>query len=227
MIHSHPYQYILFDLDGTLTDPKEGITKCVQYALKKFGIEEPDLDKLEPFIGPPLLDSLHDFYGFDEEKGKQAIVYYRERFSSVGLFENAIYPGMDKLLERLHKEGRVLAVASSKPTVYVRQILEHFHILAYFDVVVGSELDGTRSKKEEVVKEALKQLFGESDMRSKTVMVGDRRFDIEGAKAFHIASIGVEYGYALPGELEEAGADMIAASVEELGRILLEETEKE
>lgn len=227
------YRYILFDLDGTLTDPKVGITKCVQYALSKFGIEEPDLDKLEPFIGPPLLDSLHEFYGFDEEKGKQAVVYYRERFQTVGLYENEVYPGISGLLDKLRKAGRRLAVASSKPTVYVERILEHFHILEYFDVIVGSELDGTRCKKEEVVEEALRQLFkaygkaGDAkkivpgDMRGQTVMVGDRRFDIEGAKAFGIVSVGVDYGYARPGELREAGADMVAESVEKLGELLL------
>ncbi len=223
------YRYLLFDLDGTLTDPKIGITKCVQYALSKFRIKEPDLDKLTPFIGPPLLDSFHEFYGFDEEKGIQAIAYYRERFQSVGLFENEVYPGIPQLLARLKGEGRRLAVASSKPTVYVHRILEHFQLESYFDVVVGSELNGTRSRKEEVVEEALKQLFekqaagesvSEDRRRAQTAMIGDRKFDVEGARAFHIASIGVTYGYALPGELERAGADKIAGSVEELGAII-------
>lgn len=223
------YRYLLFDLDGTLTDPKIGITKCVQYALNKFGIKEPDLDKLTPFIGPPLLDSFHEFYGFDEEKGMQAIAYYRERFHDVGLFENEVYPGIPELLARLKGEGRCLAVASSKPTVYIHRILEHFQLEGYFDVVVGSELNGTRSRKEEVVEEALKQLFekqtaGESvsddRRRAQTAMIGDRKFDVEGARAFHIASIGVTYGYALPGELEQAGADKIAGTVEELGAII-------
>lgn len=150
------YQYILFDLDGTLTDPKPGITACVQYALHKMGIEEPDLDKLEPFIGPPLLDSFHEFYGFNEEQGRQATVYYRERFTDTGLFENEVYPGIPQLLENLKAAGKKLAVASSKPGVFVERILEHFGLNAYFDVVVGSGLDGTRTKKEEVVGEALK-----------------------------------------------------------------------
>lgn len=223
------YQYILFDLDGTLTDPKPGITGCVQYALHKFGIEEPDLDKLEPFIGPPLLDSFQEFYGFDEEKGLQAIAYYRERFSTVGLFENEIYPGIAQMLARLQKAGSRLAVASSKPTVFVTRILEHFGILSYFDVIVGSELDGTRGRKEEVVEEALRQLLcdgsGEEEARGKSrhdiVMVGDRKYDITGAKAHHIASIGVAYGYAAAGELEAAGADVIVETVEELERVLL------
>lgn len=228
------YEYILFDLDGTLTDPKPGITACVQYALHKMGIEEPDLDKLEPFIGPPLLDSFHEFYGFDEEQGQQAIAFYRERFSVTGLFENEVYPGMEQLLKELKAAGRKLAVASSKPGVFVERILEHFGLCAYFDVVVGSELDGTRGKKEEVVEEALwlllpEELFHEiMEIRGErlerkydtVVMVGDRRFDIQSAKEFHIASIGVNYGYAAPGELSFAGADVIVETVEELGGVL-------
>lgn len=216
------YNYILFDLDGTLTDPKLGITSCVQYALGKFGIKEPDRDKLEPFIGPPLTDSFRDFYGFDDEKAKQAVGYYRERFSTIGLFENEIYPGIPQMLEKLQKAGRHLAVASSKPTVFVTQILEHFGILTYFEVVVGSELDGTRVKKEEVVEEALRQLLqgDTAEKRRDIAMVGDRKYDIEGAKAYHIASIGVTYGYAADGELDEAGADVIVGTVEELGRVL-------
>ncbi len=213
------YQYILFDLDGTLTDPKIGITSCVQYALHKLGIEEPDLDELEPFIGPPLTDSFREFYGFDDETVQQAVIYYRERFSTVGLFENDIYPGIAQMLERLKQAGRRLAVASSKPTVFVKQILEHFEILSYFDVVVGSELDGTRVKKEEVVEEALRQLLCDGNGHD-IVMVGDRKFDVEGAKAYGIDSIGVAYGYAACGELEEAGADVIVETVEELEKAL-------
>lgn len=213
------YQYILFDLDGTLTDPKIGITSCVQYALHKLGIEEPDLDELEPFIGPPLTDSFREFYGFDDETVQQAVIYYRERFSTVGLFENDIYPGIAQMLERLKQAERRLAVASSKPTVFVKQILEHFEILSYFDVIVGSELDGTRAKKEEVVEEALRQLLCDGNGHD-IVMVGDRKFDVEGAKAYGIDSIGVAYGYAACGELEEAGADVIVETVEELEKAL-------
>lgn len=215
------YQYILFDLDGTLTDPKLGITSCVQHALRKFGIEEPDRDMLELFIGPPLSNSFREFYGFDEEKIQQAIAYYRERFSTIGLFENEIYPGIPQMLKELQESGRHLAVASSKPTVFVTQILEHFGIHAYFEVIVGSELDGTRVKKEEVVEEALRQLLHGTEQRRDVVMVGDRKFDIEGAKAYHIDSVGVAYGYAAQGELEAAGADVIVETVEELGKVLI------
>ena len=152
------FQYILFDLDGTLTDPKVGITKSVQYALQALGIEEPDLDKLEPFIGPPLKDSFMEFYGFNHEQTEIAVEKYRERFVVTGIFENEIYAGIAQMLANLHCAGKKLAIASSKPTVLVERILEHFAIQAYFDVVVGSEMDGTRSRKEEVVEEALRRL---------------------------------------------------------------------
>ena len=178
------YQYILFDLDGTLTDPKIGITTCVQYALHKMGIEEPDPDRLEPFIGPPLTDSFREFYGMNEEEAVRAVEYYRERFSTVGLFENEVYSGIPELLARLKKDGRKLAIASSKPTVYVKKILEYFSIYEYFDIIVGSELDGTRCRKEEVVEEALEQLSADDKFKKRdAVMIGDRKFDIEGAKA--------------------------------------------
>lgn len=218
------YQYILFDLDGTLTDPKIGITTCVQYALHKMGIEEPDPDRLEPFIGPPLIDSFREFYGMNEEEAVRAVEYYRERFSTVGLFENEVYSGIPELLARLKKDGRKLAIASSKPTVYVKKILEYFSIYEYFDIIVGSELDGTRCRKEEVVEEALEQLSADDKFRKRdAVMIGDRKFDIEGAKAHQIPSIGVNYGYAADNELVEAGADCVVRNVKELSEVLLKD----
>ena len=218
------YQYILFDLDGTLTDPKIGITTCVQYALHKMGIEESDPDRLEPFIGPPLTDSFREFYGMNEEEAVRAVEYYRERFSTVGLFENEVYSGIPELLARLKKDGRKLAIASSKPTVYVKKILEYFSIYEYFDIIVGSELDGTRCRKEEVVEEALEQLSADDKFRKRdAVMIGDRKFDIEGAKAHQIPSIGVNYGYAADNELVEAGADCVVRNVKELSEVLLKD----
>lgn len=218
-------KYILFDLDGTLTDPKIGITTCVQYALAHYGIEEPNLDKLEPFIGPPLTDSFEKFYGFDKEKAKEAVEKYRERFSTVGLFENEIYPGVKSMLRKLHNSGMRLAVASSKPQVFVEKILDHFKIRKYFDVVVGSELDGRRVNKDEVVEEALRQLFGHNPVEySKVYMIGDRCFDVEGARAVGVESIGVTYGYGGLEELKEAHADYIVQSVPELADLLYRET---
>ena len=222
------YQYILFDLDGTLTDPKLGITGCVQYALRKLGMEAPDADALEPFIGPPLMDSFREFCGLDEEKGAQAVAYYRERYAVDGLFENEAYPGIVQMLIRLQQAGCHLAVASSKPEVFVKKILEHFGMLSCFEVVVGSGLDGSRVRKEEVLEEALRQLLEERVPAKETsayaedvVMVGDRKFDIQGAKAYGIASVGVAYGYAAEGELEEAGADRIVKTVQELEEALI------
>lgn len=210
-------EYLLFDLDGTLTDPKVGICTCVQYALQAFGIEEPDIDKLEPFIGPPLKDSFREFYHMDDMQAEAAVAKYRERFQDVGLFENEIYEGVPKMLKDLYEKGLHLAVASSKPTVFVERILEHFGIRKYFQVVVGSELDGRRVNKDEVVREALRQLFGEKPVqRDKVYMIGDRRFDVEGAKALGVDSVGVTYGYGGMEELKEAKADYIVQSVEEL-----------
>lgn len=219
--------YLLFDLDGTLTDPKVGICTCVQYALASFGIEEPDLDKLEPFIGPPLKESFMEFYNMSEEQAQAAVAKYRERFSDVGLFENEMYAGIPKLLQNLCSKGMYLAVASSKPTVFVERILEHFGIRKYFKVVVGSELDGRRVDKAEVVAEALKQLFdgGEVD-KSQVYMIGDRKFDVEGARALGIESVGVTYGYGDMEELRAAKADYIVRSVDELQRFLLRGTEE-
>lgn len=218
--------YLLFDLDGTLTDPKEGICTCVQYALASFGIEEPDIDKLTPFIGPPLKDSFMQFYDMDEQQAESAVAKYRERFQDQGIFENRLYEGIPKMLETLNSKGMFLAVASSKPTVFVERILEHFEIKKYFKVIVGSELDGTRTKKEEVVDEALCQLFGDKPVeKEKVYMIGDRRFDVEGARAIGVDSVGVTYGYGDMEELREAKADYIVRSVEELQRFLLRGTE--
>ncbi len=219
------FQYCLFDLDGTLTDPKEGITKSVQHALKYFGIEEPDLDRLEPFIGPPLKDSFMEFYGLSEEQALKAVEVYRERFAPVGVLENEIIPGTGQMLAHAREKGIHLAVASSKPLVFVRQILRHFQIEEYFEVVVGSELDGTRGSKEEVVEEALRQLgileMDPADKKSLCAMIGDRKFDIQGAIAHGLTGIGVSFGYAGEGELSVAGADMVADTMEQLERILL------
>lgn len=218
------FEYILFDLDGTLTDPKLGITSSVQYALRALGIEEPSLDRLEPFIGPPLADSFREFYGLEGERLATAIDKYRERFATQGIFENEIYPGIPQMLADLKAKGKKLAIASSKPTLFVEQILEHFEIGKYFDHVVGSNMDGTRGTKEEVVEETLRQMLTvemtPGQKRDAVAMVGDRKFDIEGARAHGITSVGVLFGYAPEGELEEAGADYIVNSVRSLQVLL-------
>lgn len=212
------WQHILFDLDGTLTDPTIGITKSVRHALSSFGIHAESLDELECFIGPPLSDSFARFYGFEHEKTVEAIEKYREYFSVTGIFENAIYPGVTDMLESLRKSKRDIILATSKPTVFAKKILEHFHIAEYFSFVAGSELDGTRVKKAEVIAYALENV-GIKDI-SACVMVGDREHDIIGAKAMGMDSIGVLYGYGDRAELEKAGADKIAATVGELKALL-------
>ncbi|MBD5530891.1 MAG: HAD family hydrolase [Lachnospiraceae bacterium] len=212
---------LLFDLDGTLTDPKEGICRSVQYALHAFGIEEPDIDKLEPFIGPPLMDSFMEFYGMSKERAAEAIDKYRERFSVTGWSENIVYEGVPHMLKSLRDAGYVLAVASSKPTVFVERILAHFGLRDAFSVVVGSELDGRRTSKDEVIGEALRQLFSEQGDED-LLMIGDRKFDVEGAHALGIRCVGVTYGYAQPGELTEAQADFLADSPDKLLELLLE-----
>ena len=227
------HKYLLFDLDGTLTDPKEGITKSVQYALQFFGIEEPDLEKLTPFIGPPLKGSFMEFYGFSEEQAEKAVEKYREWFTPKGIFQNKVYEGIPQMLGTLRENGKVLAVASSKPQEFVEKILEHFSIRKYFSVVVGSCMDGTRVEKEEVIEEALRQLEAAAEDEkaaaalqdfavSGTVMIGDRKFDIEGGKAHGLVTVGVSFGYAGEGELEGAGADYIVGTAEELEQVLMQ-----
>ncbi len=212
------FDILLFDLDGTLTDPKEGITKCAQHGLKACGITVDNLDDLERFIGPPLIDSFTEFYGLSEEKAQFAVKKYRERFADTGIFENRLFDGVHGLLKRLKSGGKTIALATSKPEAFAKRILEHFDIGGYFDVVCGSEFDGTRVKKAEVIKEAVKRL-GNPDAK-RIVMIGDREHDILGAKECGIKSIGLKLGYARPGELECAGADFIADDFGELEILL-------
>lgn len=214
------YTYVFFDLDGTLTDPKEGITKSVAYALKHFGIEV-DPNELTHFIGPPLTGSFEAYYGFSHEQAIQAVKFYRERFGTIGLFENKVYPGIEALLKLLKAQSRKLAVATSKPYVFSIRILEKYGLAQYFDWVVGSELDGTRDKKCEVIEEVLGQAGITKQELSQCLMVGDRKHDIEGAKLCQITSLGVQYGYSEAGELEKAGADIIVQNIEELQAFFL------
>ena len=216
------YKYILFDLDGTISDPKVGICTSVQTALKKFGINVPDINTLTPFIGPPLRDSFRDFYHIKPEDMEDCIAAYRARFSTVGLFENDLYDGIPELLKTLKENGRKLALASSKPRVFVEKILNHFGISEYFDVIMGSELDGTRENKSEIIAECLRLLgIDPSGDLSKVVMVGDRKYDVEAAVAAGLPNIAVSYGYGSKEELTKAGAEVIAGTVKELENILL------
>ena len=202
------YRYLLFDLDGTLTDPAEGITKSVRFALLHFGIDVP-AEELRAFIGPPLLEQFMEYAHFTGEQAEEAIVWYRKRFADIGIFENRVLDGVPEMLDTLKNAGYTLCVASSKPTVYVERILEKFDLRNYFSVVVGSELDGRRTKKKDVIEEVLSQLSYTGD-RTDVLMIGDREHDILGAKACGIPSMGVRFGFAEEGELEKAGADHIA-----------------
>lgn len=212
------YQTILFDLDGTLTDPGIGITNSVQYALRKYGIQTDDRAKLYKFIGPPLIESFMCFYGFPEEKAKEAVSVYREYYSEKGIFENQVYEGIDILLKELQQSGHRLCVATSKPEFYAKQILAHFDLEKYFTFVAGSTMDETRTKKSEVIRYALDSCSLEAD--DSVIMVGDREHDIFGAKEIGIASIGVLFGYGTRAELEQAGATHIAERVEDIGTII-------
>ena len=212
-------KYILFDLDGTVTDPMIGITKSVQYALNKFDIEVEDLNELCKFIEPPLKDSFMNFYNFTEEDALNAITYYREYFSTKGLYENTVYENFEDMLISLKEKNKSLIIATSKPTVFAEKILEHFNLKKYFDFIAGSNLDNTRTKKADVISYALEQQ-GITEV-SEIIMIGDREHDVIGAKALNIESIGVLHGYGSYDELSNSGANYIVKDVKELHSLLL------
>ena len=209
------YKTILFDFDGTVFDTGEGILKSVQYAAEAFGYHEPELEALRCFVGPPLVESFMRRYGVDEATGRAMTAKYRERYSKEGLNECSVYPGVPELVERLKKSGRKVVVATGKPTKFTVDILERNGLGGLFDDVLGSEFDGTRSQKWEVIAELLKRCGSED-----AVMVGDRDNDVNGAKKCGIPCIGVAWGYAEPGELLSAGAIYLAKTVNELENIL-------
>ena len=209
-------KYVLFDLDGTLTNPKEGITKCVQHALRHFVIER-ECDELTSFIGPPLKEQFMKYASLSEEDAIEAVRVYRERFAPIGLFENQIYDGVIELLDVLKKQGKVIALATSKPTIFASQIVEKYGIAPYLDYLSGNELDGTNVEKSAVVRIAMENI---SAIPEETVLIGDRKHDAEGAEENGIGCIGVSYGFAAEGELEGAGVRYIADSPGEVLGIL-------
>jgi phosphoglycolate phosphatase len=213
------YEYLFFDLDGTLTDPAEGITKSVEYALNKFGITVADRSELLCFIGPPLVDSFRDFFGFSDEDAARAVGYYREYFPEKGIFDNRVYDGIPELLAKLRTAGRTLVLATSKPEEFARRIMDKFDLARYFKHICGATFDGRISKKAEVIEYAI-ETAGITD-RSAVLMIGDREHDVLGAKAAGVDSLGVLFGYGDRPELEGAGATYIAESVEELGKMLI------
>lgn len=213
------YKIILFDLDGTLSDPKVGITKSVQYALQKMGIDEPNIDKFESFIGPPLQVSFADFYNFDEENTQKAINFFRERFKEKGIFENVLYSNIQLLLNSLKERQFTLVVATSKPTIFSEKILKFFNIDHYFELVVGSNLDGTRTSKTEIIQYILDKY--NNYKLDDFIMIGDRKHDIIGANNTGIDSIGVTYGYGSIDELDQANPTYIVRCVDQLMGILI------
>ena len=201
------YQTVLFDLDGTLTDPREGITRSIQFALSKLGIDEPDLTKLEHFIGPPLLQAFIQFYDFDEAKAWEAVNFYRERFKVTGLYENRVFEGVTPLLVTLSGQGRQLYIATSKPWVFARAIARHFK------VIYGSELDGTRTNKVELIAHLLAE---EGLDPANTLMIGDRKHDLIGARSNGLDAAAVGYGF---GSFEELNAETPAYHFETLAEL--------
>jgi phosphoglycolate phosphatase len=209
---------VLFDLDGTLSNSKEGITKCVQYALKHFGIEEPDRDKLEIFIGPPLVDSFMNFYGMSLEDAKIATAKYRERYTPIGIHEASMYPGVRECIEELKRQGYIIGMASSKPEEYCRIILEDFGILELFDDVVGATMDGRIDSKEQVLMEVFRRWshYGKDEM----CLIGDSIYDVEGANLVGIPCVAVSYGFGDVQEMIAAGAVAVIDNLVELPEVL-------
>lgn len=211
--------YILYDLDGTLTDPRVGITKSIEYALAHFGIDVENLNELTKFIGPPLRDTFREYYSFSDSDVKVAVDKFQEYFAEQGLYENIIYDGIAEMLRAQYEDGRKIVLATSKPQVFAHKVLEQFKIDKYFELIVGSELSGERSDKAEVIKYAVDTLvINPSD----AIMIGDRKYDVIGSRAHGIDSIGVLYGYSSKGELREAGANYIVETVEELGEKIID-----
>lgn len=210
---------ILFDLDGTLTDPAEGITNSVAYALNRYGITVSDKRALNCFIGPPLAESFTRYFPFSKEKALEAVEVYREYFREQGIFENRVYDGIPQMLASLCEAGKRLVLATSKPEIFAKQILEHFSLADHFAFVAGSELDHRRVDKHEVIEYALASV-GLAD-RDTAIMVGDRMHDVRGAKASSLVSIGVTYGYGSEEELLSAGADHTVNTVGELHSLLM------
>lgn len=205
------YKYILFDLDGTITEPFLGISNGIIYALDKYGIITPDVQTLRKFIGPPLRDSFRDFCGFTDEQAEEATTYYRDYYGVKGLEENDIMPGMDNALKALYDKGYKLYLATSKPEKFARKILENLDLLQYFDIAAGASFDGSRDKKELVIEHLLNQIKEKNQEFDigQALMVGDRYFDIKGANCFGMDSIGVTFGYGDYEELKAAGATYI------------------
>lgn len=211
-------KYVLFDLDGTLTDSQDGIMTAIEYALEYYGIQVKERDSLRPFLGPPLSESMQKYCGFGRVKAVEAVEKFREYYNTRGKFENKVYPGVESMLKAVQETGCRLYVATSKPEEIAREILEHFGLAGYFDYIGGATSDDSRVKKSDVVRYVMdKAGIVRPD---EAVMVGDRKHDIVGAKENGLEAVGVLYGYGDRQELEAAGADYLAEQAEEIIRFL-------
>ncbi len=208
------YKYVIFDLDGTLTDSAPGITNSVAYALKRWNIDVEDKSTLNCFVGPPLSWSFENYFGFSKEQALEAVEEYRVYYRDRGIFENIVYPDIPELLAELRARGKKIILATSKPELFAKQILEHFDLAKYFDLAAGATMDYSRAKKGQVIAYALEN-FGVADV-SECIMIGDRDQDVNGARENGIDCIGVLYGYGGREELESAGAKYIAESVSDI-----------
>ena len=213
------YSTVFFDLDGTLVDSGEGVRNSVEYALNKFGIKVENKDSLSCFIGPPLTVSFKTFYGFDDEKADLGVSYYREYYKDKGIFEGYVYEGIEETLKRLKDAGKTVMVATSKPELFAKRVLEKFGIAKYFDFIAGATLDEkTRANKIEIMDYALKSC---NVSPKDVIMVGDRLFDIEGAKHFGMECIAVLYGYGSKEEFIKYGAEYIVETPKDIADLIL------
>ena len=208
------YKYILFDLDGTITESGPGIMNSVEYALNKMNREVGERDTLKKFIGPPLTESMEKYYGMSEEEALLGVKYYREYYHDKGIYENRVYDGLEEVLKKINEAGKQAIVATSKPEKYAKIIIDHFHLTQYFACVAGMEMDGGRGTKAQVITYALEK--NDITDKSKVLMIGDREHDVIGAHENGLDCLGILYGFGSRKEFEEAGADYIRENVEDI-----------
>ena len=214
------FDLILFDLDGTITDSGEGITKSVQYALSKLGIEEPDLENLRKFIGPPLIDSFEKYYGFSREEAIRAREIFNERYQPIGWMENRPYDGIEEVLKALKENGKMLGIATSKPADTAERVLTYFGLREYFPVFCASPLNGIGGEKAGRIQAAIEDAKALGCEAKNVIMVGDTKFDVLGAHECHIPCVGVTWGFAVEGEFEVCDTEFVVDTMDELLNVL-------
>ena len=214
------FDLILFDVDGTMTDSSEGITKSVQYTLKKYGILEPDLNNLRKFIGPPLIDSFMNYYGFSKEEAIEARRIFNVRYQPIGWMENHPYPGIEAVLENLQKEGIMLGIATSKPADVADKVLNYFDLKKYFQIICAAPNNGLNGEKPGRIRAAIEEAKALGCEVKNPVMVGDTRFDVLGAHECGMPCVGVTWGFAVEGEFEFCNTDYVVDTMEELLNVL-------